>query len=295
MPDGILSGPIDLEGRRRRAPVFPPVPAALGLVVHHRLSGVTGAVMEWRPSRVTVLDRTGRRHQFVNERGAFSVDGQPCTLVAPGRPLSERRVTSSGSIAVEGSAPRVARGARIWVEGTNDAELVEHVWGDDLRVEGVVVEPMGGMDDVEAAVARFHPGPAKRLGVLLDHLVAGSKERRAADALAGHAHLLVTGHPFVDVWAGINPALAGLRAWPDVPKGVPWKEAVARHCGFDTSGRFWASLLRRVRTYADLHPSLVGAVEQLIDFVTEPSPSLTEEPSAAEEAGPRRDGAAAGG
>ena len=58
-------------------PVFPPVPAALGLVVQHRPSGVTGAVMEWRPSRVTLLDRNGRRHQFVNERGAFSVEGQP--------------------------------------------------------------------------------------------------------------------------------------------------------------------------------------------------------------------------
>jgi hypothetical protein len=216
------------------------------------------------------MDRNGRRHQFVNERGAFTVNGQACTLVAPGRPRTGRQLTSSGSVAVTGAAPIVARGARIWVEGTNDAELVEHVWGDDLRIEGVVVEPMGGMDDLDLAVARFHPGPGNRLGVLLDHLVAGSKEHRAAEALAGNPHVLITGHPFVDVWGAIDPRLAGLTAWPDVPRGISWKDAVARQCGFDLTGRFWTSLLRRVRTYADLHPSLVGAVEQLIDFVTEP-------------------------
>ena len=260
--------------------MFPPVAAALGLVVQHRPSGVTGAVMEWRPSRVTLLDRNGRRHQFVNERGAFSVEGEACTLVAPGRPRTQRRVTSSGSIAVDGAVARVARGGRIWVEGTNDAELVEHVWGDDLRVEGVVVEPMGGMDDLEELVARFDPSPDRPLGVLLDHLVAGSKEQRAAERLAADPNVLITGHPFVDVWAAIDPSLAGLLAWPDVPRGVPWKDTVAGICGFDRNDRFWISLLRRVRTYADLDPTLVGAVERLIDFVTVPAGAL-DAPSAA--------------
>jgi hypothetical protein len=162
----------------------------------------------------------------------------------------------------------VARGGRIWVEGTNDAELIEHVWGDDLRVEGVVVEPMGGMDDLGQAVARFGPSAERPLGVLLDHLVAGSKEQRAAERLASNPNVLVTGHAFVDVWAAIDPSLAGLVAWPDVPRGVPWKDTVARLCGFDRNGRFWTSLLRRVQTYADLDPTLVGAVEALIDFVT---------------------------
>jgi hypothetical protein len=34
-------------------------------------------------------------------------------------------------------------------------------------------------------------------------------------------------------------------------------------------GEFWRQLLGKVRTYADLDPTLVGAVEQLIDFVTD--------------------------
>ena len=73
---------------------------------------------------------------------------------------------------------RVARASRIWVEGIHDAALVERIWGDDLRIEGVVVEPLDGIDELPAAVAEFGPGPTRRLGVLVDHLVAGSKESR---------------------------------------------------------------------------------------------------------------------
>ena len=51
----------------------------------------------------------------------------------------------------------------------------------------------------------------------------------------------------------------------------PWKEGVLARLGRrgQHPGEFWRELLGRVRTYADLHPPLVGAVEQLIDFVTE--------------------------
>ena len=34
------------------------------------------------------------------------------------------------------------------MEGKHDAELVEKVWGHDLRIEGVVVEPLHGVDDL---------------------------------------------------------------------------------------------------------------------------------------------------
>ena len=33
---------------------------------------------------------------------------------------------------------------------------------------------------------------------------------------------------------------------------------------------FWPRLRNRVRTYADLRPELVGAVERLLDFVAPP-------------------------
>jgi DUF3097, C-terminal domain len=178
-----------------------------------------------------------------------------------------QRVTASGSIAGDGAA-RVARAHRIWVEGIHDAELIEHVWGDDLRELGIVVEPMHGADDLTAAVAAFGPSAERRLGVLLDHLVPGSKESRLAAGVR-HRHVLVTGHPYVDVWEGIRPRVIGLDEWPPVPKGdVPWKEGLCDALGVPFEG-FWPRLRNRVRTFADLRPELVGAVEQLIDFVAE--------------------------
>ncbi len=161
---------------------------------------------------------------------------------------------------------RVAAASRIWVEGRHDAELVEHVWGDDLRELGIVVEPLHGADDLVTAVGLFQPGPRRRLGVLLDHLVEGSKETRLARQVSG-PHVLVTGHPFVDVWAGVWPRVMGLAAWPEVPRGVPWKEGLCAALGTDLKG-FWPRLRNQVRSYADLRPELVGAVEQLIDFVS---------------------------
>jgi hypothetical protein len=162
----------------------------------------------------------------------------------------------------------VARASRILVEGVHDAELVEKVWGDDLRVEGVVVERLDGMDDLAGVVDEFGPGPGRRLGVLLDHLVDGTKEARVAVAVR-HPHVLVTGTPYVDVWQAVRPRAAGIDAWPTVPRGEPWKEGVIARLGVGASpAEFWRTLLGRVRTFADLDPTLVGAVEQLIDFVT---------------------------
>ena len=60
---------------------------------------------------------------------------------------------------------------------------------------------------------RSGPAPQRRLGVLVDHLVAGSKETRAGarQQVAG-PHVLVTGHPYVDVWEAVKPATVGIRA-----------------------------------------------------------------------------------
>jgi len=125
-----------------------------------------------------------------------------------------------------------------------------------------------GADDLAAAVAGFGPSADRRLGVLLDHLVPGSKETRIAETVSD-PNVLITGHPFVDVWAGIRPKVLGLEAWPDVPKGDrPWKEAMCVELGVEFTG-FWPKLRNQVNTFADLRPELVGAVEQLIDFVAE--------------------------
>lgn len=260
--------PIDLDPRPTR---YPAVGAVFGTPIIHVPTGTTGTVEKFANSEIRVKDRSGRVHTFTVRAGEFLIDGIACLPVFGSAPKTApaTSISASGSIAVEHRA-RVARASRILVEGVHDAELLEKIWGDDLRHEGIVVERLDGADDLVAVVAEFRPGPTRRLGVLLDHLVAGSKESRIA-ASVDHPHVLVTGTPYVDVWQGVRPGVAGIDAWPDVPMGESWKEGVLRRIGRAGThpGEFWRELLSRVTTYADLFPPLVGAVEQLIDFVTE--------------------------
>lgn len=259
---------LDEAAEQRSKPRYPTVEVALGMVVEDRASGFVGDVVRWNHEAVTLRDRKQHLRYFSWKPGGFLLEGRPVTLAKPAPVAAPAgpRITASGSIAGDG-APKVAKAARIWVEGKHDAELVEHIWGDDLRDLGIVVEPMHGADDLVDAVREFAPGPDRRLGVLLDHLVPGSKESRLADAVR-HPHVLVTGHPFVDVWAGIRPRVLGLDRWPDVPRGRPWKEGMCDALGVPFDG-FWPKLRNRVNTYADLEPELNGAVERLIDFVAE--------------------------
>jgi hypothetical protein len=256
------------DWRRRRS--VPELPADPELVVEEAGSGFCGAVVDCGKDAVTLEDRNGRRRVFPLAPAGFLLDGRPVTLVRPRRPEPTARRparTASGSVAVPDAPARVARASRIWVEGLHDAALVERVWGDDLRVEGVVVEPLSGVDDLPEAVAAFGPGPDRRLGVLVDHLVAGSKESRLVAAVRS-PHVLVTGHPYVDVWQAVKPASVGIPAWPVVPRGVPWKEGVCAALGVPDTADMWRRVLAGVRSYGDLEVPLLRAVEHLIDFVT---------------------------
>lgn len=262
-----MGEPLDLDGDapRRRLPP-PSVEAVPGLAVEQRGTGLRGHVVRVGNGTVVLRDSAGRDRTVKAHPGGFQVDGRQVTLIPPRR-TTAAGITASGSVAVPGAKARVARASRIYVEGVHDAELVEHVWGDDLRVEGIVVEPMHGADDLEEVVRTFGPTEGRRLGILLDHLVEGSKESRLAQRV-DHPGVLITGHPFVDVWAAVRPEVVGIHAWPDVPKGQPWKEGVCRALGVGDPPRFWKKVLGSVRSYADLDPSLVGSVERLIDFVT---------------------------
>lgn len=257
--------------QRRRAPSHPDLAVESSMFVVDRASGFAGRVVKWNSEAVTLQDDAHQVRHFRWKPGGFLVEGRPVTLVRPATvPTASARTTASGSIAGDGPA-RVARASRIWVEGRHDAELVEHVWGDDLRDLGVVVEPLHGADDLVRRVVEFAPSERRRLGVLLDHLVAGSKETRIADEVRrAHPEVLITGHPFVDVWAGVRPGVVGLDAWPEVPHDpdVPWKEGLCARLGVPFDG-FWPRLRNGVRSYADLRPELVGAVEQLIDHVAD--------------------------
>jgi hypothetical protein len=265
----------DVLAAPARRPATPPrVAAEPGLVVEDSAGDFCGAIVACEKDAVTLEDRRGKRRVFPLT-GTFLLEGRRVMLVRPalgqggaaaGRPAR----TASGSVAAPASRAKVARASRIYVEGKHDAELVEKIWGDDLRDVGVVVEFLNGIDDLPAIVAEFAPDGGRRLGVLVDHLVDGSKESRIAEQVSS-PHVLIVGHPYVDVWAAVKPSVLGIGRWPDVPRGTPWKEGVLATIGWppDTAAG-WRRILAAVLTYADLEPAFLGRVEELIDFVTAP-------------------------
>ncbi|WP_179458039.1 DUF3097 domain-containing protein [Leifsonia soli] len=269
----VLAGDWRQAGRK---PV-PTVEAVTDLVLEDAASGFCGAVTRLEAQTVELEDYFGKKRVFPLS-GSFLIDGEPVRLAVPSRAPAGPTRTASGSFAVGDQKARVARASRIFVEGRHDAELVERVWGDDLRVEGVVVEYLEGVDDLDAIVREFQPDRGRRIGVLVDHLVPGSKESRIAEQVARGpygAHVLVVGHPYIDIWQAVKPQRVGLEAWPSIPRSVSWKHGICAALGLPHEtqadiARAWKRILGRVRSYTDLEPELLGRVEQLIDFVTEP-------------------------
>lgn len=268
--------------RQRGPSALPQAEAVAGLVIEETETGFCGAVVRLEGRLVELEDYFGKVRTFPLGRG-FLLEGQPVELVAPKAAPAARMRSASGSVAVTDHQARVARASRIFVEGRHDAELVEKVWGHDLRVEGVVVEYLEGVDDLAAIVKEFAPRPGRRVGVLVDHLVAGSKESRIADAVARGpfgSHVLVVGHPFIDIWQAVKPARLGLESWPVIPRGIEWKHGICEALGWPHNDQAdiaaaWQRILGTVRTYADLEPVLLGRVEELIDFVTQDDLSET--------------------
>ncbi|MEV6559002.1 MULTISPECIES: DUF3097 domain-containing protein [Nocardia] len=258
---------------RARKRVVPQVTADRDLVVEDAASGFCGAVVGFDRSYdgefVKLEDARGAVRLFAMREAAFLIDGEPVTLIRPtaAAPKKETR-SASGSTRVEGLRARVARTSRIWVEGVHDAALVERVWGHDLRVEGVVVEHLEGLDNLGERLTEFAPGPGRRVGVLVDHLVTGSKETQLTTGLG--PNVLVTGHPFIDVWQAVRPATVGIEAWPNVPRGEDWKTGICDRLGWGTPQEGWRRVYGSVESFRDLEAPLIGAVERLIDFVTEP-------------------------
>lgn len=281
-------GAHDLRGEamsHRRAPVRQ-VPLARGMLLEDVHSGWVGEVV--RAERIGgelffgLEDARGRVRNFPLGHG-YLLEGEPVEVLSPRtRSKPVKKISRSGSVAIENAPARTARASRIWVEGTHDAELVEKVWGHDLRVEGIVVEPLHGVDDLAAAVRAFGPSSSHRLGILVDHLVKGTKEERivaqALDVAGALGNVKIVGHPFIDVWQAIKPQRLGFPAWPEVPYGEDWKKGTLRRLGQphttqEDVATAWKRMLALVESYADLEPQLLGPVESLIDFLTEPGSS----------------------
>ncbi|MCF2706273.1 DUF3097 domain-containing protein [Arcanobacterium haemolyticum] len=263
-------------------PRFSRVVLEVGMVIEDVQTGFVGEVM--RIGKVAgnwqfeMEDAQGFRRSFPFGRG-FWIEGQAVELVPPAvrvaapKKVAGHTVTASGSLHVNARA-RVARESRIWVEGKHDAELVAKVWGEDLALEGVVVEELLGVDHLLDVVRDFGPTNERRAGILVDHLIPGSKESRIAAQVAHMPGVLVLGHPYVDVWQAVKPKALGLRAWPEVPRGEDIKVGTLTRLGWpartaEDIGIGWARILGAVHSWKDLEPSLLGRMEELIDFVSD--------------------------
>lgn len=257
------------------------VPIAKGMVLEDATSGWVGEAIKLErvggSIYVVLENQKGRRKNFPLGLG-FLLYGEPVNVVPPQQKQArEKKISNSGSVFVDNLRAKEAKQSRIWVEGLHDAALVEKIWGHDLRVEGIVVEPLHGADNLAELVAAFEPGPAKKLGILLDHMVEGSKETKIAQQVlsnprfAPYVHII--GHPFIDIWAAIKPAKLGFTQWPEVPRGEDWKTGTLQRLGLPHSNpedisNAWRNFLSKVEYFSDLEPQLLGRVEELIDFVT---------------------------
>ncbi|WP_341268587.1 DUF3097 domain-containing protein [Gordonia malaquae] len=262
-----------LASPRKTKPKAPEVAAERDLVVEDAGTGFCGAVVGMEKSyagdMVRLEDRHGRTRVFHMYPAAFLIDGKAVTLVRPkgrGPNAPETIQTASGSRALPKQRARTARASRIFVEGVHDATLVERVWGDDLRAEGVVVVSLDGLDNLDDALAEFEPAPHRRAGVLVDHLVAGSKEARLTKEVG--ENVLVCGHPYIDVWEAVKPASVGISAWPTIPRGTDWKTGICNELGWGEPRDGWRRVLAGVKNFRDLEVPLLRSVEELIDFVT---------------------------
>ena len=256
-----------VSGARRLADSYTTVVAEPDMVLLHRSTGLRGTLWKFTGELVVLKDAKGRQHTFEHHPGAFAHQGETVTLVRrssrPSAVAAPRRSAAGGLVAADAPA-RVARASRLWVEGQHDARFMERVWGDELRELGIVVEPLGGIDDLVEQVRAFAPGPGRTLAVLVDHLVPGSKEQRMAERVQG-PHVLVVGHPYVDIWQCVRPKALDIDAWPEVPRGEDWKTGICRRLGWGDTAEGWRRVISAVDSFADLEPELIGAVETALD------------------------------
>ena len=211
------------------------LPVQIGMVVEDAQTGFVGAVMRIEYGRMELEDRRGRRKPFPVGPG-YLIDGQ---AGHPHPAAAGRADTPPVPPPVPWRCPdaraKVALASRIYVEGRHDAELVEQVWGDDLRIEGVVVEYLGGIDDLDAIVEPTSArGPAG--GSACSSTIWSPVRRRRASLkpCVGDPAARTrwwSGHPFIDIWQAVKPGRIGVPAWPVIPKGMDWKKGVCRAAG----------------------------------------------------------------
>ena len=270
------------------------VAAETGLVVEDVETGWCGAVVRVEKAGgmhvVHLEDRRGRTKGFPLGPG-FLLDGAPVDPDRPhgarpgarlaAGPRGRRRARPAGRGAVHGAAGHgspAARGSSSRAATTPSSS--RRCGAHDLRVEGVVVEMLDGVDDLAAAIRDFAPGPGSADGGARRPPRAGHQgvpRRRggAARCQPYAAHVRSSATRTSTCGSRCVPSGSGCDAWPVIPRGQSWKHGICAHLGWphETQADIalaWKQILGTVRSYADLEPTLLASVEELIDFVTAP-------------------------
>jgi hypothetical protein len=202
--------------RERGAKVAVDVPAEKDLVVEVA-DGFCGAVTRIEGGQVELEDYRGRRRLFPMGAG-FMIDGEPVRLVHPAR---------AGTAGARRSAPprdpsrsTIPCAHRAAEPDPRRAGTTPSSW---RRSGGTICAPRASSwstcrsRPAGGLLAAAPPRRDRRYGVLVDHLVPGSKETRIVEQImrGPHgAHLRIVGHPYIDVWQCVTPTAMGIRAWP---------------------------------------------------------------------------------
>ncbi len=249
------------------------------MVVEDAETGYVGAVVRVEYGRIDLEDRYGKTRGFPLGPG-YLLDGLPVILTARGA----QRLPARG----ERHPARSRCRARVpgWPGPAGSMSRADTTLNSSRRYGERTCESKVSSSNISVASTtwwRSSPssGPARgrRLGVLVDHLVAGSKEARIAEVVRrgpGGSDTLVVGHPYVDIWQAVKPQRVGLAAWPRVPRHIEWKHGVCDALGWPHADQAdiaaaWRRIRSQVRDWTDLEPALIGRVEELIDFVTQPA------------------------
>ncbi len=152
----------------------------MGMLVEDRSSHFTGDVVRWSAEGVTLQDRHDYVRHFGWKPGGFLLEGRPVTLVRPGRATATQRHHGVGLDRRRPGAPRwlgrAGSGSRASTtpscSSTCGVTICASSASSSSRCTGPTIWRL--------RCAGFGPATERRLGVLLDHLVAGSKESRIA-------------------------------------------------------------------------------------------------------------------
>ena len=263
--------------------VVPEIALERGMVLEDATTGFCGAVTRWENGLVVLEGRDDKRRSFPIGHGLL-LEGKPVAVTVPprrpagcggwrdhraGRRRARSPVRPSGPRwhCPAGSTSRVGT-TPSWSRRSGATTCATSAWWSSSWTASTTSLTI---------VAEFRPERGRRLGVLADHLVPGSKESRIAAGVAKGpygAYVLVAGHPFIDIWQAVKPADWGCRRGPTcraapTSSTAPARRWVGRTATKPTSGAPGSGSWPTSTSWSDLERGLLTPVEQLIDFVTQ--------------------------